>query len=149
MIGCSTHVLIDQFLLLFPKDNSSKSVHHRETHLCKVSEGLRPSQKDPLKNSNLRHILNDWKRGVPLQIVGFDEILVFQDLAPKFSAQNWIFRARNVISTKRASFRGTPRFQSFRICPRFEFLSGSFWDGLSPSETLHRWVSWIHDSDTK
>ena len=32
---------------------------------------------------------------------------------------------------------------------RIEFLSGSFWDVLSPSEIVLGWGSWIHHSDTK
>ena len=67
-------------------------------------------------------------------------------LRRNFELKNWFFRTRNVISTKRASVRGTPQFQPTQICPRFEFLSGSLWDGLSPSGTLHRCVTWIHDS---
>ena len=147
MVGCSALAPIDQFLLLFSNDNSVKSVHQCDTHLYKVSEGPRPSQKDPLKNSQLEPILNTWKQGVPLQIDQFDEILIWANLAPKWPVQDWFFRARNVISTKRSYCRGTPCFQWFRIGLSFQFLSGSFWEGLGPSETLYRCVSWIRDSD--
>ena len=91
VVGCSAHGPIDQFLLLFPKDNSSKSVHQCATHLYNVSEGPRPSQKDPLKNPNLEHILNDCQRRVPLQIVEFDEILDWPNLASKMVSPKLVF----------------------------------------------------------
>ena len=90
-VGCSAHGPIDQFLLLFPKDNSSKSVHQWVTHLAKVSEGPRRSQKDPLKNSNLEHILNGCQRWVPLQIAEFDEIQDWKNLAPKIVSPKLVF----------------------------------------------------------
>ena len=61
------------------------------TRSCKVSEGLRPSQKDPLKNSNLEPICSGHKRRVPLKLVGVNEIAILDDLTSKFMLRNRTF----------------------------------------------------------
>ncbi len=107
-LGCSAHGLIDQFLLLFPKDNSSKSVHPSVTHSCKVSEGLRPSQKDPFTGCKLQMICSGHKRGIPLKIVGVNEIVIFDDLAPKFLLWNATSSPQNHDTSKSNEIQRDP-----------------------------------------
>ena len=64
--GCIANTQIQDWFLVMIRHHLVSKPGSCVTRLCTFSEGLRPSQKDPLKNSNLGHIWTGHKRGTDL-----------------------------------------------------------------------------------
>ena len=70
-------------------------------------------------------------------------------LRPNFCSEMGLPHPRITIPLNPMRFRGIPRLWPEQICSRFEFLSESFCDGLSPSENVHNRVTHDPGLDTK
>ena len=104
----------------------------------------RKRPKDPLEISKLQTNCNIHKRGQVRNPTVWQWKMISGSLAPKKWLWKHFFSPRIKISSKLTERRGILRLQLLQMYPRIQILSGSFWDGLSPSRNVYNHLIRIH-----